>query len=291
VEQYARYHGSRFFNFNGTAGVWRRAAIESAGGWQSDTVTEDLDLSYRAQIAGWRFVYLDAVEVPSELPITLSDFRSQQRRWSKGSIQTARKILPMLLTSRLAVPVKIEAVAHLLANFCWLFGFVVTITLYPLIIYRTGIGPYQILRIDVPVFIFSGGAFLLYYLCYAVSARQRRSLLLLPVLPALSIGLAASLSFAVLKGFFSNGGAFIRTAKFGITEQPGLEMIVIKKPHDVFRELALNLTLLLYTFAPVVLSIQRNTWAAIPFLLLFPMGFLLMIKKDLYDLFVSAYRL
>ena len=133
-------------NFNGTAGIWRKKAIESAGGWQSDTVTEDLDLSYRAQLAGWRFVYLDDLVVPSELPVTMASFRSQQQRWAKGSIQTARKILPRIITSPLSVSVKMETLAHLLANFGWLLGAIVTLTLYPRLCGAWAIGPYQLLR-------------------------------------------------------------------------------------------------------------------------------------------------
>jgi cellulose synthase/poly-beta-1,6-N-acetylglucosamine synthase-like glycosyltransferase len=275
IEHNVRWHRSLFFNFNGTAGIWRKTAIESSGGWQSDTVTEDLDLSYRAQLAGWRFVYLDSVVVPSELPVTLSDFRGQQQRWAKGSIQTARKILPMIIKSPLSVPVKIEAVAHLLANFCWFLGFVVTITLFPLILFRSGIGPYHILCVDVPVFIFSGGAFLIYYFLYALSARQLRAMLLLPILPAFSIGLAPSLSISVLKGFFSIGGNFNRTPKFGIIGNQNLGANVFKRSDHIDPDFLLNLAMLLYTVAPITFAWQRGTWGAMPFLLLFPLGFFL----------------
>src|SRR5262249_35157358 len=105
-----------FFNFNGTAGVWRRACVEAAGGWSHDTLTEDLDLSYRAQLAGWHFVYDDAVEAPAELPGDMESLKSQQRRWVKGSIQTARKILPRLLRAPLPLSVKLEALVHLTNN-------------------------------------------------------------------------------------------------------------------------------------------------------------------------------
>jgi cellulose synthase/poly-beta-1,6-N-acetylglucosamine synthase-like glycosyltransferase len=277
IEHKVRSNRSLFFNFNGTAGVWRKTAIESAGGWQSDTITEDLDLSYRAQLAGWRFVYLDSVIVPSELPVTLSDFRGQQQRWSKGSIQTARKILPLIIKSHLSIPIKIEAAVHLMANLCWVFGFVATITLYPLILFRSEIGPYHILRVDVPVFIFSGGSFLFYYLFYTVSARQIKEMLMVPVLPALSIGLAPSLFLSVVKGFFSFGGYFNRTLKFGIigNQNPGIDFF--KKPDCFAPELLMNTILLLYTSAPISLAWHRGTWMAMPFLVLFPLGFFLVI--------------
>ena len=109
-----------FFNFNGTAGVWRRAAIDSAGGWHTDTLTEDLDLSYRAQLAGWQFVFLPDVAVPGELPIDMTAFKSQQHRWAKGSIQTCLKVLPSILRSSLPLRTKTEACFHLTANFNYL---------------------------------------------------------------------------------------------------------------------------------------------------------------------------
>ena len=111
---FVKEHGGRsragqFFNCNGTAGIWRKACIEEAGGWQHDTLTEDLDLSYRAQMAGWKFVYLPQVVAPAELPVTASAWKSQQFRWAKESVQTARKLLPKLLKSRLPWGVKAEA--------------------------------------------------------------------------------------------------------------------------------------------------------------------------------------
>jgi cellulose synthase/poly-beta-1,6-N-acetylglucosamine synthase-like glycosyltransferase len=284
IEHKVRSRRRLFFNFNGTAGVWRKKAIESSGGWHSDTVTEDLDLSYRAQLAGWRFVYLDSVVVPSELPVTLSGFRGQQQRWSKGSIQTARKILPRIFKARLPFSIKIEAAAHLLANFCWLFGFIATLTLFPLIIYRVEIGPWQILAVDLPVFLLSSGAFLAYYCCFALSSRQKGDLPLLPILPAFSIGLAPSLSLAVIKGFFSTGGYFNRTPKQGLLKKSNPEKIVSRKPQSIPSALFINLVLLIYTMAPLGWAVQRETWGALPFLFLFPLGFLLAIGKDLHEI-------
>ena len=118
-------HGGRnrsgcFFNFNGTAGLWRRTAIDDAGGWQHDTLTEDLDLSYRAQLRGWKFLFLPNLVTPAEVPVEMNAFKSQQHRWAKGSIQTCRKVLPYLLQSDLPVKVKAEAFFHLTANFNYL---------------------------------------------------------------------------------------------------------------------------------------------------------------------------
>ncbi|MBF0572850.1 MAG: glycosyltransferase [Desulfamplus sp.] len=217
IEHKMRFSQHLFFNFNGTAGIWRREAIESAGGWQDDTVTEDLDLSYRAQLSGWRFLYLNDVVVPSELPVKLSDFRSQQERWSKGSIQTARKILPSLLSSSASLSVKIEAVAHLMANVCWLLGFIVTITLYPVILYRLSIGICQITWIDIPLLCISS-AILTYYFVYSIFSRQSYVLTVLPLLPIISIALSPFFAFSVVKGLFEKGGVFVRTPKFGFSD-------------------------------------------------------------------------
>src|SRR5712664_3079603 len=119
LEHGGRNRGGRFFNFNGTAGVWRRTAIHDAGGWQHDTLTEDLDLSYRAQMRGWRFVYLQDVVSPAEVPVEMNAFKSQQHRWAKGSVQTCKKLLPRVLASKLPWHIKLESVFHLTANFAY----------------------------------------------------------------------------------------------------------------------------------------------------------------------------
>jgi cellulose synthase/poly-beta-1,6-N-acetylglucosamine synthase-like glycosyltransferase len=284
IEHWVRSRCGLFFNFNGTAGVWRRDAIVAAGGWQSDTVTEDLDLSYRAQLAGWRFVYLDDLEVPSELPVTLAAFRSQQQRWAKGSIQTARKILPRLLTAPLPVAVKLEALAHLLANFCWLLGALVLLTLYPTITWRVGIGPFQLLRYDLPLFLCSSCAILLYFCSYVAFYRERASFLRLLIVPILTMGLASSIMLAVVKGCWSRGGNFERTPKFGLKGRdplPGLAFLYRQQalPYALF-----NTLLLLYSLLPVAFAWQRGTWLALPFSLLIVCGFSLMVFMDCREL-------
>jgi cellulose synthase/poly-beta-1,6-N-acetylglucosamine synthase-like glycosyltransferase len=282
IEHRVRYHQKLFFNFNGTAGVWRRSAIESAGGWQADTVTEDLDLSYRAQLAGWRFVYREECQVPSELPVTLAALRSQQQRWAKGSIQTARKILPRLLTSHVPLAVKFEAVAHLMANIYWLLGIIVMLTLYPAVTWRVGIGLHQILRVDLPLFLATSGAIMSYFLLYTIRSGSRKfgSILLLP---ALTIGLAPSISLSVLKGLFCSGGTFERTPKFGVQGReriPGLAFLYQQKnlPYIV-----MNALLFLYCLLPLTFAWQRETWFALPLFLLFPFGFALVVIKDISE--------
>ena len=288
IEHRVRYQQGLFFNFNGTAGVWRRSAIESAGGWQSDTVTEDLDLSYRAQLAGWRFVYREECQVPSELPITMASLRSQQQRWAKGSIQTARKILPRLLTGRLPLGVKIEAVAHLMANVYWLLGMIVMLTLYPAITWRVGIGMHQILRVDLPLFLATTGAIMSYFLLYTFRSGSRKYGHVL-LLPALTVGLAPSISLSVLKGLFSSGGEFERTPKFGVTGReriPGMAFLYQQKS---FLYIALNSLLFFYCLLPILFAWQRETWFAVPLFLLFPFGFALVVVKDLGETVLAGH--
>src|SRR6266436_5792430 len=131
LEQTARSRSGRFFNFNGTAGLWRKSCIEEAGGWQHDTLTEDLDLSYRAQLRGWKFVFLADIVTPAELPVDMNGFKSQQHRWTKGSIQTCKKLLPTIWRSNLPLYIKIEATAHLTANFAYLLLAFLCVLLQP----------------------------------------------------------------------------------------------------------------------------------------------------------------
>src|SRR5439155_466580 len=131
LEQTARSRSGRFFNFNGTAGLWRKSCIEEAGGWQHDTLTEDLDLSYRAQLAGWKFIFLPDVVTPAELPVDMNGFKSQQHRWTKGSIQTCKKLLPTIWRSKLPFPIKLEATGHLMSNFAYLLLACLCVLLHP----------------------------------------------------------------------------------------------------------------------------------------------------------------
>jgi cellulose synthase/poly-beta-1,6-N-acetylglucosamine synthase-like glycosyltransferase len=288
IEHRVRYQQGWFFNFNGTAGVWRRSAIDSAGGWQSDTVTEDLDLSYRAQLAGWRFVYREECQVPSELPVTMAALRSQQQRWAKGSIQTARKILPRLLTGSLPLAVKMEAVAHLMANIYWLLGMVVMLTLYPAVTWRVGIGMHQVLRVDLPLFLATSGAIMSYFLIYSIRSGSRNFGNVL-LLPALTVGLAPSISLSVLKGLFSSGGAFERTPKFGVLGReriPGMAFLYHQKNLPY---ICLNGLLFLYCLLPLLFAWQRETWFAVPLFLLFPFGFALVVAKDIGEAVLTSH--
>ncbi len=287
VEQFLRFRKGFFLNFNGTAGIWRKEAIVSAGGWQADTVTEDLDLSFRAQLKGWRAVYLDDLEVPSELPITLAALRNQQRRWAKGSIQTARKILPFLWRSKATLAQKIEGTIHLLSNLGWLMGSLIFLTLYPALLQRVGIGLYQILRVDFPLFVLATGAFLCYFYFHERYGRRQSAPKLLKnfvLLPAFGLGLAPAVALGVLEGLFSYGGEFVRTPKFGLTTSKRLWKKIRGYHRVSWFNFVIDLGFFIYSLFPIIFALKRGTLLALPFLAIFSLGFLLMLYLDLFDL-------
>ena len=212
IEQTVRSKNGFFLNFNGTAGLWRRACIEDAGGWQWDTLTEDLDLSYRAQMRGWQFDYLPDVVVPAELPPHVEAYKKQQFRWAKGSFQVVRKILPSVLRADLPWTVRIMAILHLTGYF-----------VHPLML--------SVLLLTLPVGLLVPGAFSVFpisliaglgppLLYLTATATQHRSILkrmsIFPLLVIVGFGLSLSTTVAVLEGLFSKGGAFIRTPKLNI---------------------------------------------------------------------------
>src|SRR6201982_827181 len=188
LEHSGRARSGVFFNFNGTAGMWRRRAIEEAGGWQHDTLTEDTDLSYRAQLKGWQFRYLQHVACPAEVPIEMTAFKTQQARWAKGLIQTGKKILPRVMKSEVPLHTKIEAWYHLTANLSYPLMILLSVLLLPAMIIRFYQGWFQMLYIDLPLFMVSTFSISGFYL---VSQRELfpktwpRALFYLPFLMAL----------------------------------------------------------------------------------------------------------
>ncbi|CAI7995888.1 Glucomannan 4-beta-mannosyltransferase 7 [Geodia barretti] len=201
-EQGGRWAAGRFLNFNGTAGMWRREALEEAGGWSADTLTEDLDASYRAQMAGWRFVFRPLVGVPAELPGTVRDLELQQKRWAQGGIQTARKVLPKLLGGPWPLGIKWEAAVHLLGHLAHPLTLVLAVLIVPSALARKSLGLDGWLVVDVLVFLGATASFLVFF---AAAARRRgrawRHLIPTAALTlALGIGLGATVSRAVVRG-------------------------------------------------------------------------------------------
>jgi cellulose synthase/poly-beta-1,6-N-acetylglucosamine synthase-like glycosyltransferase len=217
VEHRARFRARCFFNFNGTAGVWRREAIEQVGGWQHDTLTEDLDLSYRSQLAGWRFVFRDDLCAPAELPATLSAFRTQQRRWTQGSTQTLRKLLPRILSAPLPISVRVEAAVHLMSNLAYPLLVLVAVTMPWASFARQRTGLEGLVALDAALLLLATGALALFY---AVGQRLAGRSVLLglvlhPAVMALGIGMSVHNAAAALRGLWVRGGEFVRTPKSG----------------------------------------------------------------------------
>jgi cellulose synthase/poly-beta-1,6-N-acetylglucosamine synthase-like glycosyltransferase len=277
VESAARNFGGRFFNFNGTAGIWRRRAIEEAGGWSSSTLTEDLDLSYRAQLAGWEFVFLNDVEVPAELPAALSGFQDQQHRWAKGSIQTARKLLGPIFGSGLRPRVKSEAMFHLTNNSAYLFTVMLALLIVPamLVRYRHGLG--WMFAIDLPLFAASTGSVLLFYREGQRWAGREAPPLreLLAVLPV-GVGMSMRNAVAVVEGFFEEGGHFRRTPKVGDQGEAGSRQRNESRHRIPLAELAFAL----FFAGTVVAFAAAGHWGALPFLTLFLSGYSYVVVKS-----------
>jgi len=220
IEHAARNRHGCFFNFNGTAGVWRRQAIDDAGGWTADTLTEDLDLSYRAQLAGWRFLFLPELGVPSELPVDANGFKSQQHRWARGSVQTARKMLWKILRAPIPLRAKLEAFVHLTANLTYPLMVVLSVLVFPAMLARRDAGLGEVLVIDLPLFLGATVSVLVFYVAsqVALGAGWRRQIWYLPALMGLGIGLSISNARAALGGLFRRGGTFVRTPKYRIED-------------------------------------------------------------------------
>jgi cellulose synthase/poly-beta-1,6-N-acetylglucosamine synthase-like glycosyltransferase len=266
VESAARHFSGRFFNFNGTAGVWRRQAIEDAGGWSASTLTEDLDLSYRAQLAGWKFAFLPDVEVAAELPSALSGFQEQQHRWAKGSIQTARKLLPRIGASDEPKRVKSEAFFHLTNNSAYLMTTIVSLLIVPAIVIRQRAGVRWTFAFDAVLFVLSTTSVLLFYLEGQRWANRPRPGVreLMAVLPV-GIGISLRNSTAVVEGLFEGGGEFHRTPKRGSAAAV---------PHDRMPRLPVGeLVLASFFVAAAAAFVSARQWLSLPFLSLFLGGY------------------
>jgi cellulose synthase/poly-beta-1,6-N-acetylglucosamine synthase-like glycosyltransferase/TM2 domain-containing membrane protein YozV len=275
LEHGGRNRSGLFFNFNGTAGIWRRDAIADAGGWQHDTLTEDLDLSYRAQLRGWKFVFLHDLVSPAEVPVEMNAFKSQQHRWAKGSIQTCRKVLPRILRSDLPLGVKAEAFFHLTANFNYLLMCVLSVLMAPSMVIRYNMGWYEMLLIDVPLFFAATASVANFYMvCQRELHKDWSSRLkYLPFLMSIGIGLTINNTRAVLEALFRKETEFERTPKYRIEGQAD-EWIGKKYHQIVVAQPMVELALGLYFTATVFYALANGIYGTVPFLMLFQLGFL-----------------
>ncbi len=275
LEHSGRARSGVFFNFNGTAGVWRRQAIDDAGGWEHDTLTEDTDLSYRAQLAGWKFVYLQDVECPAELPVEMTAFKTQQARWAKGLIQTAKKILPKVLASKQPFRVKAEAWWHLTANISYPLMIILSVLLLPAMVIRFYQGWFQMLYIDLPLFMastFSISSFYLVSQKVLFPKTWPRALLYLPFLMALGIGLTITNTRAVLEALIGKQTAFARTPKYRVEtrkDKVGANKYRKRLGWVPWVELLIGS----YFALAVYYAVDNENYLTVPFLVLFVIGY------------------
>lgn len=286
IEHTARNRSGRWINFNGTGGVWRREAIESAGGWQHDTLTEDVDLSYRAQLAGWKFVFLPRVACPAELPPEINAFKAQQHRWTKGSIQTARKLLPTLLRASVPLRVKVEAFFHLTSPMVYLYICLMTLLFYPAMhanISALESGTWSAAVIGLSLFglgTASAGMF------YTVSQRERRRgvwamIAQLPVMMAIGIGICVNNTRGCVEALLGHQSGFERTPKYNKNDQirskkdKNRQIFVLPTPSIKVWMPAVEVGMGVYCLCCAWMScVVQGTVVSLPFLLLFAAGYL-----------------
>lgn len=273
LEQTARCRSRRFFNFNGTAGIWRRTAIDDAGGWHADTLTEDLDLSYRAQLKGWRFVFLPDLIIPAELPPNMPAFKTQQHRWAKGSIQTCNKILPLVWKSPVPFYIKLEATAHLTSNYAYLLLLALCVIMLPHSLAKHP-GAWYSLLVDLPIFLITTVSVGLFYVIAQRHLSPKtwlQKLLLVPLLLSLAIGMSVNNARAVLEAIFGHKSGFTRTPKYGSEGNPQAAVKRNWSPAAVLPFIELGFAI--YFLYCTLNAIQNAQWTSVPFLLLFLFGF------------------
>jgi cellulose synthase/poly-beta-1,6-N-acetylglucosamine synthase-like glycosyltransferase len=276
IEHTARHRSGRFFNFNGTAGMWRIKTIQDAGGWQHDTLTEDMDLSYRAQLKGWEFIYLPDIVSPAELPVEMNSFKSQQFRWAKGSIQVAKKLLPTILRSNIPRRVKFEAFFHLTNNFAYPLLLVLSLLLLPNLLVRTHHGIREMLLLDLPLFF---GTTLSVVSFYIVAAREVRPhgwadvFRYLPLMLSVGIGLCINQTRAVFEALMGKETEFVRTPKHGVETRTSSWA---EKRYRSMKTLIpyFELFMAAYFGAALLVAYRGSHFFSMPFLLLFLVGFL-----------------
>ncbi|MCX5658180.1 MAG: glycosyltransferase family 2 protein [Planctomycetota bacterium] len=326
IEHTARNRSDCWINFNGTAGVWRREAIESAGGWHHDTLTEDVDLSYRAQLKGWRFVFLQRLGCPAELPPEINAFKSQQHRWTKGSIQTAKKLLPALLRSKAPLHKKIEAFFHLTGPMVYLYVTLMVLLLYPAFyVNMQPVDQNSFLGVLWALSLFALGTTSAGVFYVASQRAQRRSalttLLQMPMLMSIGVGVALNNSRGCIEALLGHDSPFVRTPKYnalgakgsrGSTSAEAIDApeasidsslesqsdpaapavgrrpLIIATPSIKLWMSLLELAMGAYTLECARLSLNvDHTIVSLPFLLLFAAGYLYVGFSSLWSQFRS----
>ncbi len=275
VEQTTRNRTGGFFNFNGTAGIWRRKAIAASGGWQHDTLTEDTDLSFRAQLMGWKFVYLLDEEAPAEIPVEINAFKAQQRRWAKGVMQVGIKLYPRIWRARLPLRVRLEMFFRLTGNISYPLMIVASFLQFPLLLVRYNQPFYHLMIVDLPLLFFSSISVFLFYgtAVWYLDKKRTPRMLHLPLVMALGIGLAFSNARAVLEALFGIKSDFVRTPKYQVEKNK--DETWKRKKYKRKRGLLplLELSFSIYFLLAILYASHMRMWGTVPFLLLFFFGF------------------
>jgi len=277
LEHGGRNRSGRFFNFNGTAGIWRKSAIVDAGGWEHDTLTEDLDLSYRAQMRGWRFVYLQELVSPAEVPVEMNAFKNQQHRWAKGSVQTCKKLLPRVLASDLPLHLKVEAIFHLTANLAYPLMVLLSVLMFPAMVIRYNMGMWEMLIVDVPLFM---GATMSVCSFYMLSQKEifgeqwKGRLKYLPAALAVGIGISVNNAKAVVEALVGHQSEFKRTPKYKVEGHSDTTWKQKRYRGTINWVPFVELGLGLYFTAMAYYAATNDIWGTLPFVCLFQLGFL-----------------
>jgi cellulose synthase/poly-beta-1,6-N-acetylglucosamine synthase-like glycosyltransferase len=275
LESFTRFLSGRFFNFNGTAGILRRKTIADAGGWEHDTLTEDLDLSYRAQMKGWKFVFVPDLTVPAELPVEINSFKSQQCRWAKGAMQTCKKVLVRVLRGNFDTAEKFESWYHLTGNISYPLMVLLSLVLFPALIVRYNQGWFQLLILDLPLFILAFSSVSTFYITSQKALHKDwcRRIAYLPGLMAVGIGMTLPGTKAVLEGAFGIKSPFVRTPKFSVEGNKG-EWMSKKYRGDISFVTILEIIFGVYFIYVTLYAWRIGIYGVIPFLLLFVWGYL-----------------
>jgi cellulose synthase/poly-beta-1,6-N-acetylglucosamine synthase-like glycosyltransferase len=274
IEQTVRNKAGFFINFNGTGGIWRKSCIEDAGNWHADTLTEDLDLSYRAQLKGWRFVFLKDFTSPAELPSEINALKSQQFRWTKGAVETAKKILPLVWKSDIPLRVKLQSTFHLTNNLVFPFILLAAILNVPLIFIKNS-GSHEAYFAIMSIFVLAFISSFLFYMYAQKDIRTdwRKKIVLFPLFMAGSMGFAVNNSRAVIEGLLNRKSEFVRTPKFRLESEKDSWMGKKYLTRKVGFSVIVEALLAIYCLIGVLSSIYFMELAAIPFQLLFFLGF------------------
>jgi len=287
VEQTARCRTGAFFNFNGTAGMWRREAIEWSGGWQHDTLTEDSDLSFRAQLMGWRFVYLLDDDVPAELPVEMNAFKAQQCRWAKGMVQVGLKLLPRVWGHpKLPWSRKMELVFRLMGNVSAPLVIILCLLYLPTMIVRFHQGFFQLFLLDAPLLLFGTFSMMAFYgsAVLYLYPKEKWRMLILPFVVATGIGMVISNTRAVIEGLLRIQSSFVRTPKYNVKRRSDNWLKVgtryrRKKGVTPLLELAFAC----YFAFIIYYAFRSHIFGAIPFLMLFFFGYSYMAVTSLFQ--------